>query len=80
MVEGTEGKSEIAAIPSKYKDTLDDLIDSSDEKSPDQLGPIHKGSRNALRSKGSSIGLLEGDCCLDSEDVSDTSLGLAPKT
>ena len=31
-----ERKSEIVAIPNKYKDPLDDLIDSSDTKSPDQ--------------------------------------------
>ncbi len=32
-VRGAEGKSEIAAIPNKYKDTLDDLIDSLDTES-----------------------------------------------
>ncbi len=36
MVGGVEGKSEIAAIPNKYKDTLDDFIDSSDTESPDR--------------------------------------------
>ena len=33
-VERAEEKFEITAIPIKYNDTLDDLIDSSDTKSP----------------------------------------------
>ena len=73
------------AIPNKYKDTLDDLIDSSDIKSPDQpespdwLGLIDKGIRNASRSRGASPSLLEAEeDCLD-KDVLVTSLKLAPK-
>ncbi len=77
------GKSEIAAIPNKYKDTLDNFIDSSDTESPDRSdspdrpGLIDKGSRNASRSRGSSPTLLEEDC-LD-EDVPVTSLEPTPK-
>ena len=75
-----EGKSEIAAILNKYKDTLDDLIDSSDIESPDQPdypawpGLIDKRSRNACRLRGGSPTLSEDDH-LD-EDVPVTS---APK-
>ena len=53
------------AISNKYKDTLDDLIDSSDIKSsdqpkfPDRLGPIDKGTRNAPKSRSASPSLLE---------------------
>ena len=36
MIEGAEKKSKIAAIPNKYKNTLDDLIDSSNTESQDQ--------------------------------------------
>ena len=37
VVGGAEGKFEIVAIPNKYKDTLDDLIYSSDIEFPDRL-------------------------------------------
>ena len=86
MVGGGEGKSEIAAIPNKYKDSLDDLIDSSDTESPDQpespdwLEPIDKGTCNVPRSRGASLSLSEEEeDCLD-KDVLVTSLKLAPKT
>ncbi len=52
-VGGVEKKSEIAMIFNKYKDTLDDLMDSSDAE-----------SLEALRSKGAPINTrpdLEGD-------------------
>ena len=79
-----EGKSEIAEILNKYKDTLYDLIDSLDTEfsdqpeSPDWPGPIDKGTRNAFRSKGALSSLLEEDC-LD-EDVLVTALEQVPKT
>ncbi len=41
---GAEGKSEIVVIPNKYKNTLDNLIDSSDVE-----------SLEVLRSKGAPI-------------------------
>ncbi len=72
-VGGAEGKSKIIAIPNKYKNTLDDLIESSDIESqdrpdsPDWPRLIDKGSRNALQSRDGSPTLLEEDC-LD-EDV-----------
>lgn len=71
------------AIPNKYKNTLDDLINSSDTKSPDQPKspdwpkPIDKGTHNARRFKGALLSLSKEDC-LD-KDVLVTSLGLAPK-
>ncbi len=58
-------KSEIAEIPNKYKDTLDDFIDSLDTESPDRPdsptwpGQIDKGSQNAPRSRGGSPTLSE---------------------
>ena len=74
------------AIPNKYKNTFDDLIDSSDIDSPDQpesldrLGPIDKETRNAPRFKGASPSLLEEEeDCLD-QDVLVTLLKLALKT
>lgn len=77
-VGGGERNSEIVALPNQYKDTPNDLIDSSDPESPDRAGPIDERSRNALRSESSSADLSEGDC-LD-EDVPDKSSRLAPKT
>lgn len=79
MIGVAEEKSEIVTIFNKYKSSLDDLIDSSDKEFLDQLGLIDKGSCN-LRSKGSLMGHLERDYCLDSKDILDTSLGLEFKT
>ena len=36
-VRGAKQKSEILAIPNRYKDTLDDLVDSSDLEHPEML-------------------------------------------
>ena len=69
---------EIVAISNQYKDTLDDLIDSSDLESLDWVEQIDKKSRNAPMSEGSSADLSEKDC-LD-EDLPDRSSQLAPKT
>ncbi len=44
---GAEGKSEIAAIPNKYKDTLDDLINSSNVES--LKAPKSKGAPISAR-------------------------------
>ncbi len=80
---GAEGKSEIAAIFNKYKDTLDNFIDSSDIKSPnwldspDRLRLIDKGSRNTPRFRGGSPTLLKENR-LD-KDILVTLLELAPK-
>ena len=77
-------KSEITAIFNKYKDTLDDLIDSSDTESldhpdsPNRPGLMNtKGSRNAPKSRNGLPTFLEEDC-LD-KDISITSLELIPK-
>lgn len=83
MVREAEGKSEIATILNKYKDTLDDLIDRLDTESLDQsesldwLEPIDKGIRNVLASKNDSLSLSKKDC-LD-EDVLIKLLGLVLK-
>lgn len=65
MIEERKKNFEIVVISNRYKDTLDDFIDSSNLKSP--LRPVDKRLRNGPRFKGSSTGLLEEDC-LD-EDV-----------
>lgn len=68
MVGGVETKSEITAISNKYKDTLDDFIDSSDIKFPDRPEypiwpePIDKKTCNTSRSKNGSPIFLEKDC------------------
>ena len=83
MVGGAEEKSEIVAIPNKYKDTLDNLIDSSNTKSPNHpnslnwLGLIDKGLRNAPKSRDGSSTFSKKDC-LD-KDISITSLKPALK-
>ena len=74
----------IMAIPNKYKNTLDDLIDSSDTespdqpKSPDQSGSIDKMIRNSPRLTGALLSLM-GENCLD-KDVSIMVLKRALKT
>ena len=79
-----ERKSGIATIPNKYKDTFDDLINSSDTESPDQPEfsdwprLIDKRTCNTPRSRGASPSFLEKDC-LD-KDVLVMALERAPKT
>ena len=70
--------SEITIIFNRYKDTLDDLIDSSDLESSNQAGPIDGRFCNSPMSEGSLADLLEENC-LD-EDLSDRLSRLAPKT
>ena len=71
------GNSEIVAIPNRYKDTLDNLIDNSDPESPDRAGPIDERSCNVPISGGSLADRSEGDC-LD-KDLPDKSSQLEPK-
>lgn len=65
-------------IPNRYKNTLDNFIDSSNPESP--LGPIGKEAHNAPRSRGSLTNFLEKDCLDENVLASDRSLQLAPKT
>lgn len=69
--------SEIIVIFNRYKDNLDDFIDSSNEKSLDWPGPIDKGSNNTPRFESSSIGFLK-KYHLD-KNVSDSLSQLMPK-
>ena len=68
MVGEIEGKFKIAAIPNKYKDTLDDLIDSLDIGFPDHLNSsnrprlIDKGSRNTPKSRDGLPTFLKKNC------------------
>ena len=83
MIGKAEGKFKITAIPKKYKDTLDDLIDSLDTESPDYPDSlnwpeqINKESHNMPKSRDGSPTFLEEDC-LD-KDILITSLKPAPK-
>lgn len=66
------------AIFNRYKDILNNIIDSSDPKSSDRLELIDKGLRNMPKFESSSTGLLEGDYL--NKNISDRSSQLAPKT
>ena len=58
---GIKINSEIVAIPNRYKDILNNLIDNPDEESPNWPGPIDKRSRNALRFRSNLTGLSKKD-------------------
>ncbi len=73
-----EANSEIMAIPNNYKNTLDNLIDSSDIESPDWLRPINKELCNAPKCEGSLMSFSKSNC-LD-KDVLDMLLRLVSKT
>lgn len=83
MVKGSKGKSEIAAIRNKYKDTLNDLINSSDTKFLDWLNSldwprlIDNGSYNVSKSRG-GLPIFSEENHLD-EDVPIILLELTPK-
>lgn len=68
MVRRAKEKSKIEAIPNKYKNTYDDLINGSNTESPnwsrflDWLRPIDKKIRNVLRSRSNLEILLEKNC------------------
>ena len=66
------------AISNRYKNTLDDLIDSSDVQSPNRVGPIDERSCNDPMSERSSADLLEEDYL--HENLPDRLSRLAPKT
>ena len=51
-VGGAKQKSEILAIPNQYKDTLDDLIDSSDLEHSEMLRPNGQRQRNPTPNLG----------------------------
>lgn len=51
-VGGAEQKSEILAIPNRYKDTLDDLVDSSDLEHPEMLRPNGQRQRDPTPNLG----------------------------
>lgn len=65
------------AISNKYRNTFDNLINTSDMEFLNWPGLNDKGSCNALKFESSSMGLLERDF-LD-KDVLDRSSQLAPK-
>ncbi len=68
IVKGAEEKFEIIVISNKYKNSLDNLIDSSDiefldwPNFSDWLGLINKGPRNIPRSRSNSPTLSNKDC------------------
>ena len=55
-----EEKFEIGAISNRYKDTLNNLIDVSNQDSLDSLGSIYEDSCNSPMSVSNLPGLLEG--------------------
>lgn len=77
MIENVKKNSEIVAIPNRYKDTLNNLIDNSDAEFSDWLRLNNKGLRNLLKSKSSLMRFLKRDY-LD-KDVPDRSSWLAFK-
>ena len=83
MVGKVVKKSKILWILNKYKNTLDNLIDSLDTEFLDYLDSrnrsrlIDKGLRNALKSRDGSPTFLEKDCL--NENISITLLELAFK-
>lgn len=83
IVKGAKKKSEIVIIQNKYKDILDDFINSSDTKFLDQLDflnqlkLIDRKLYNAFKSRNSLLTLLKEDC-LD-KDILVILLELAPK-
>lgn len=68
------------AIPNKYKNILDNFIDSSNLESLDWPKPIDKRLFNASRSRGSSIGFLEENCLDENVLASNRLSRLVPKT
>lgn len=48
MFKGLEEKTEILAIPKKYKNILKDLINISNIKPPIMLKPVDKRPRNVM--------------------------------
>ena len=68
MIKEVEKKSEIVAIFNKYKDTLDNLINSLNTdpldhtNSPNWLGLIDEGSRNTSKFRDSSPTFLKKNC------------------
>ena len=67
MIGAAEEKSQITAIPNKYKMTLNDFIDSLDTKfpdysnSPNRLRLIDKKSRNTPKFRSGLLTFFEGD-------------------
>ena len=77
MIRRADGKSEITAISNKYKNTLNDIIDSLDTEFPDLSRLIDKETHNTPNSRNTSLSLLEEDCL--NKDILVTALERAPK-
>lgn len=61
IIKKIEENFEIVAIPNKYKNPFNDLINSSDIESPNKFKLINKGSCNMSRFESNLIKLLERD-------------------
>lgn len=72
--------SEIMTIPNRYKDTLDNFINSSNSKFSDWPRSIDKRSYNILKFKNSLIGFLRENCLNKNVLTSNKSLWLALRT
>lgn len=77
MFRGGGKNYKLVVIPNKYKENLDDLIDSSDSVSPDRAAPIHGRSRNAPRSECRTTSFLEKNC--SDKNIADSLSLLASK-
>lgn len=75
---GRQEDFDIVAIPNKYKDTFDNLIDSSDQESLNWTELMDGRFCYASRSEGSSAIFSERDYL--NKNVPDRSSQLAPKT
>lgn len=60
-IRGVKEKTEIMANPNKYKDTLEDFVDSSDIEPPNMLRPVDKGLRDVMPSSEDPLTKLELD-------------------
>lgn len=78
MIGKVKGKSEIVAIPNKYKNTLDDRINNSDINSldqpnfPDLLGLIDKRLPNMPRSRNGLSTLLKKESLDEDIEIPDS--------
>ena len=71
MIRKIKNNSEIVAISNKYKDILNNFINSSSSKSLNQPRLMNKKLYNAFRSKNNLIDLFKRNCL--NKNISDKS-------
>lgn len=80
MIRDARKICKIAVICNKYKNTVNDFIESWDKKNSNWLELIDKKLRNVPKFESSLRNLLERNCHLNNKDVLKKSLKLVPKT